>query len=256
MSLEAAWADARVRIDDGLAGLLAEEPAPLRDALEPALVGGKRLRPVIVLWVHAALGGAGPARALQHALGLELLHTATLVHDDLIDGDAERRGRPALHARFGPPLAALAGDAAVAWGLSLLDEPWAAQRARETLREVWLGAWLEARGGGEHADVAALKTASLFRLAAELGAHAAGAETSAAARYGHHVGLAYQLADDLADAPAAAPPKALLRASAATHAALAREAARGLGGGPARSWLEALPGALVDAPAMPVRGAP
>jgi geranylgeranyl pyrophosphate synthase len=250
MTIHLAWQEARARVDARLAALLADEPVPLRDALAPALEGGKRLRPAVLLWVHDALGGPEPALADRWAAAVELIHCATLMHDDLVDGDTTRRGRPATHARLGAGLAALAGDAAVVSGLALVAQPKAAQLVGAALRDVWLGAWAEARGEGDYVEVATLKTGRLVALAAELGAlaaHAPEAERARAAAYGTRLGLAYQLADDALDAPLGAPPPALLRASAAAEAARARHLASGFPSTDARRWLEGFPEALLAA---------
>jgi geranylgeranyl diphosphate synthase type I len=245
-------------VDARLEELLAREPAPLRGVLGPALAGGKRLRPAVLLLVHDALGPGEAGLAEDFAAGLELVHTATLIHDDLLDGDEARRGQPATHARLraaagsrAQGLATLAGDAALAWGAALLREPEAALRLHRALQATWLGAWHEALPGSlAHEDVARLKTAALFRLAGELGALAARAgqeQEEAAGAFGEHLGLAYQMADDLADAPQGAPDPDTLRRHALAEAERARAAARTLPAGPARDALVDAPGALLAA---------
>ncbi|HEV8358968.1 MAG TPA: polyprenyl synthetase family protein [Candidatus Thermoplasmatota archaeon] len=239
--------DAHRRIDALLAALLAEEPPDVAEALGPAIAGGKRLRPTVLLLVHDALGGGAPGRAEHWAAGIELLHAATLVHDDLVDGDDRRRGAPALHAQVGARLAVLAGDAAVAWGLSLLDPP-AHDLAARALRDTWRAAWREAQARGPYEAVAAGKTAPLFGLAGALGAIAAGADDPArdvARAYGERLGLAYQLADDVADQPPGGPPAAELRRRALLAADETRALAAHLPAGPARAALEALPARVV-----------
>lgn len=246
--------------------MLQEAEPPLREALGPALAGGKRLRPALTLLVHDACGGLATERALRYAVAVELTHCATLIHDDLVDGDDVRRGRPALHARLRDELrakaarpdartspqglAALAADAAFAWGFSLLDPP-GAERICRALRATWLGAWHEAlpATGPGHERVAELKTGSLFRAACELGALAAGAQghLEAAGDYGARVGLAYQMADDALDGPPGAPPRDVLLVRARGEAALAAKLAGGFPRAGPREALEDAPRALLAA---------
>lgn len=269
MRFAARWADARGRVDARLAALLAAEDPALAAVLAPALAGGKRLRPAVLLLVHEAHGGAARERAERWAAGVELVHTATLVHDDLIDGDLARRGRPSAHARLrgelaalaarpdartsADGLAALAGDAALAWGLAMLDDAEAGRRARRALCDAWLGAWHEALPATSPGDeaVARGKTAALFRLACELGALAAGAKPAAveaAGAYGERLGLAYQWADDAADSG----PREALEARAAAEADAAARAAEAFPQGTARDALREAPRALLAA-VLPLR---
>jgi geranylgeranyl pyrophosphate synthase len=273
LTFHAAWEEARRRVDARVEALLVEEPAALREALGPALHGGKRLRPAILLLVHDALGGAERERAERWALGIELVHAATLIHDDLVDGDAWRRGAPAVHAalarsladRAAEPgarttaggLACLAGDAALAHGVGLLDDPAAQRLLAQALRAVWLGAWQEAlpTGGASAERVAEGKTASLFRLAAALGAMAArgtAEQCEAAGRYGHHLGMAYQWADDALDLPRPGESPALLRERAAHEAAHARRVAHAFPPGAAGAALRDAPGEIVAAVLAPL----
>lgn len=277
MSFHARWEDARRRVDAELAVLLQEQEPTLRAALAPALEGGKRFRPALLLLVHEAFGGKDPERAVRWAAAIELVHTAALVHDDLVDGDDERRGKPAVHAelrhalreRAARPdartsaegLAALAGDAALVEAVALLDGPEAHRALRDALRDVWRGAWHEAlpAAGPGDVSIARLKTASLFRLAAELGAIAAGAGPEGvrtAQEYALHLGLAYQWADDAVDQPAGARTPGALRALAAHEASEARKAAQGFPRGPARDALLDAPGALLAAVLPPAEAAP
>lgn len=240
----------RHRVDARLAGLLEGEPAEAREVLGAALDGGKRLRPALLLLVHEAQGGPRADLAERWAAGLELIHAATLIHDDILDGDRERRGRPAVHARYGARLALLAGDAAVAWGLAQFEETAAAERVRVALREAWLGAWREARGGRPE-EVAPAKTASLFRLACELGAMAASVDPAPMAAYGDRLGLAYQAADDATDG--------LGTIHARRAAALAAEAealAAGFPRNPAGDALRAAPRAVVARARGPLEARP
>lgn len=185
-----------------------------------ALAGGKRLRPVLVLEFCRLCGGTEQA-ALPFACALELIHTYSLVHDDLpcMDDDAMRRGRPTSHVRYGEALAILAGDGLLtrAFGVAAgADLPPAV-----TLRGIQLlsdaagmdgmiaGQVLDLDGEGKSLTLEQLerlqnkKTGCLFRVACELGCTAAqstDADTlQAARRYGDALGLAFQIRDDLLD---------------------------------------------------------
>lgn len=179
------------------------------DALRP----GKLLRPELVVRSAAATAGglraADLERTVAGALAVELLHVATLVHDDVIDEAPRRRGRPSVVAAAGVGTAIVVGDlllargaaaaaaagpaAIAAWSLAL--ERMAAGQLREELLAL-------APSVEEHAEYVALKTGSLFRTSAEIGALCAGAAPDVVAahgRFGHHVGMAFQHVDDLLD---------------------------------------------------------
>jgi geranylgeranyl diphosphate synthase type I len=183
-----------------------------RYALLPA---GKLLRPIMALHAAEAVGG-DPAKVLTAALGMEYLHVATLVHDDIIDADELRRGRPSVPSQFGVPNAIVTGDHLIfnAFG-AIVDDPHAAPAQlaaavavlAETGRDLCRGQLLEGRLAGELAastrhypEMIRLKTGSLFRAVCQIGALLGGAEPELAAglgRYGEHVGLAFQIRDDL-----------------------------------------------------------
>jgi geranylgeranyl pyrophosphate synthase len=201
-------------------------PAELHRALRHLLFpGGKRLRPALALAACEAVGSP-PARALPVAAAVELIHTYSLIHDDLpcMDDDAERRGRPTVHVAFGEAVAVLAGDALQALAFEVLA------RAGEAAAEARLAALAElaaaagSRGlvGGQADDLAfpadaagaadaaadriegvhARKTAALFAAATAGGALLGGARPDAVARlrgFGHELGVAFQIADDVLD---------------------------------------------------------
>lgn len=211
------------------------EPA-LRYALEP---GGKRIRPVLCLAVAEAAGGT-VEQALPAAAAVELVHTFSLVHDDLpaLDDDAVRRGRPSLHVAFGEGPALLAGDALLAEAFRLAlayDDP---EIARE-LAAATLGMI-----GGQHRDISGddadlaeverLKTGRLLAAAVGLGLRAARVLDAAQGpwrAFGEELGLLFQVVDDLLDGDGFA-----LRLGAEGARALADEAAAR-----ARASLEAIP---------------
>ncbi len=203
----------------------AEPPAALHGAMRHLLFpGGKRLRPALAFAACEAAGAPREA-ALPIAAAVELIHTYSLVHDDLpcMDDDAERRGRPTVHVAFGEAVAVLAGDALQAEAFAILGEAAEADGGPLVLRD--LAASVGSRGlvGGQaddlafeagHGDVDALesihrrKTAALIRAAVTGGARlgrADGPRAAALARFGERVGLAFQIADDLLDRDAGEP---------------------------------------------------
>ncbi|GAA1991201.1 polyprenyl synthetase family protein [Amycolatopsis minnesotensis] len=183
---------------------------------------GKLLRPLLLVTATEAVGGSRE-RVLPAALAVEYLHVASLIHDDIIDGDDLRRGRPAVHAAFGTPDAIVTGDAlmftvfsAVAECASLgvpesavLEAVRVLARAGEDLcrgqvQEAMLDTEALAAGADHcldaYLEMAALKTGALFRGACRAGALLGGggpAEVSAITGFAEHAGLAFQMHDDL-----------------------------------------------------------
>lgn len=174
---------------------------------------GKMMRPLLVLLVSRALSGAEASEcALRSAVALELLHTASLVHDDVVDHSALRRGRKSLNAVYGNQLAVLSGDFLLS--LALLET---ARTADLHVVEIIarLGGTLasgEVRQAenveraetteADYFDVIRSKTAALFEACARLGARSAGADATAverAARLGELIGLCFQIRDDIFD---------------------------------------------------------
>ncbi len=190
-------------------------PVALSQAMRWAVLGGgKRIRPQICLMAAQAAGGRAED-AIQAACAIELLHSYTLVHDDLpaMDNDKERRGRPSVWAKFGEATAILAGDALQALAFRL-----AAQVPRNAAAIVAsLAQAARAVVEGQVEDLEGVdglksledlegiferKTAALFSAAAEMGALAADAPADAVAclrTYGHALGMAFQYQDDLLD---------------------------------------------------------
>ena len=185
-------------------------PAVLFEAMRHAVLGGgKRIRPQLCMAAAVAVGGSAED-ALYPACAIELLHSYTLVHDDLpsMDNDAMRRGRPSVWAKYGEAMAVLAGDALQALAF---------QTAARTQRNAGkiLAALGEAAVGvvrGQVEDIASSakdvpfiyehKTADLFVAAARMGATAGGGTTAQVERLGtfaRHLGLAFQHEDDLLD---------------------------------------------------------
>jgi geranylgeranyl pyrophosphate synthase len=179
--------------------------------LTPA--GGRRLRPALTL--SSAIAGAGwdgiSSRVLDAAVLVELLHQASLYHDDVLDAAPVRRGRASVNASWGNRVAILAGDALLARAFSLAsglrrDE---LLRFSQTVVDLCAGQIAESQTQFDHRrEIASYevavqkKTAALFAGSCWLGASAAGAAPSAAQaleRYGEELGVAYQLVDDLLD---------------------------------------------------------
>ena len=197
-------------------------PPKLFESMEYSLrAGGKRLRPILCL-AAAKRCGVEPEDALPMALGLEMLHTATLIHDDLpcMDDDDMRRGKPSNHALFGETLAVLAGDALLAQSLEfplsrLEDIP-----PRNVLRAMLIfskaigpagvcgGQTLDMFAVGMEDDphyvrrVASLKTGALIEAAVLTGAALGCGDEDILkrySRYARHLGSAFQIVDDILD---------------------------------------------------------
>lgn len=207
------------RIDSALAECLAgldrDTPPKLASAIQHAVFpGGARIRPRLCLAVADAATNDAPELVIAAACSLELLHCASLVHDDLpcFDDADTRRGRPTVHRAFGEPIAVLAGDTLIIMAFEVLARAGAAVPARLA---PLLG--ILARGAGTpHGLVAGqaweseptvpldryhrAKTSSLFVASAMSGALAAGRDPQPWRTMGECLGQAYQVADDLLDA--------------------------------------------------------
>jgi geranylgeranyl diphosphate synthase type II len=183
---------------------LGELERTLRYALES---GGKRVRPVICL-ATAEAAGATAEDALPAAAALELVHTFSLVHDDLpsMDDDDERRGRPSAHVAFGDGVALLAGDALLAEAIRLALTYRSAAVGRE-LVEATLGMiggqYLDITGADDDlAQLHRLKTGRLFAAAVGCGLSVAGVPVDAQPpwrAFGAELGLLFQIVDDVLD---------------------------------------------------------
>lgn len=199
-----------------------ERPEALTEAMRYSVFsGGKRLRPILCLAAAEAAGGA-LERALPAAMAVEILHTYTLVHDDLpcMDDDDERRGKPTLHKVYGEAQAVLAGDAlltlafeilAGAPATSALPELITTLATRTGAAGVIGGQWEDIRcsASADPATIAFVhqhKTADLFYAAIRMGALSVTADADVIGQlsvYGNALGLAFQIIDDILDgAPA------------------------------------------------------
>lgn len=211
----------RAAVEEYLGGLFpGDKPyGRLQEAMRYSLMaGGKRVRPVMALAFCDLMGGEW-RRAIPFGCALELVHTYSLIHDDLpcMDDDDLRRGKPTCHKVYGEAMAVLAGDALQAEAFRLIaSAPGVSDRQRaeaalvlsracgadgmvagQTLDMLGLG-----RNRGELELLHSLKTGAMIQGAAELGCVAAGADSrqrERAAEYARHIGLAFQVRDDILD---------------------------------------------------------
>lgn len=189
-------------------------PPRLADALHYAVFpGGARIRPRLTLAVALACGDDDPAAADAAAAAIEILHCASLVHDDLpcFDDADMRRGKPSVHRAFGEPIAVLSGDALIVLAFDLIaSAPMRhperiAPLTRTVARAVGAQGGITAGQAWEcesAVDLAAYhlaKTGSLFAAATVAGAAAAGADHEAWRALGETIGEAFQVADDISD---------------------------------------------------------
>ncbi len=221
----------QARIDEGLLRSIEEmgEKNRLRDACEYALMsGGKRLRPVLVLMIGEALGHN--LDVLPSALGVEFFHTASLIADDLpcMDDDDLRRGRPSLHKEFGESVAMLASYTLIASGYGAIHQNREAlrksgsfgSRADEVailcLESATRCAGIQGATNGQfldlyppdssvatHRKIIAQKTGTLFEIAFVFGWLFGGGDVAllpTVRKAAHHLGMAFQVRDDLQDA--------------------------------------------------------
>ena len=200
--------------------LAADMPSVIHEAMRYCVFsGGKRFRPLLCLGACEAAGGAA-RRALPIACAVELIHTYSLVHDDLpaMDNADQRRGQPSCHRKFGEGNAILAGDALLTLAFELLGRN-GTQNALAIVRTLGQACGTVGLIGGQVMDLQAIsqptlarertlmhiaerKTAALITASVISGALAGGATTAQVARlrrYGQGIGLAFQLIDDVHD---------------------------------------------------------
>lgn len=204
-------APALQRVEQRLASLCGRGAPALCEAARAALLsGGKRLRPVLVL-LSSRASGTPTSASEDLAVAVEVIHVASLLHDDVMDEASLRRGQPAVRKTWGNRMAVLVGDylaAAAYYELAGLDSP---QRYVGVLAQVAMsmcGSEATFAAGGaqvtpdECLEVARGKTAALIAACCELGALSAGApeaSVEALRDYGQNLGLAFQITDDLLD---------------------------------------------------------
>jgi geranylgeranyl pyrophosphate synthase len=184
---------------------------PLSTVLLRTIRGGKRIRPALVIFVGEMFGRSGePFTRL--AAAIEMLHTATLIHDDLLDKAPLRRGRETYHTIWPVNATVLAGDYLLAKAVSMvasLDNPRILKVISDTFCSMWWGEirqtfGIDWRKGGmeEYLRVIEAKTASLFSASTQMGSILAGAgetQIEALQVYGRELGMAFQIIDDIID---------------------------------------------------------
>ncbi len=174
-------------------------------------LGGKRMRPALVLLAGKALGETGEAH-LVVAAAMELIHTASLIHDDVLDEASLRRHLETVNSRWDNEASVLLGDYLFSRAICLmsrLDDPLAYRVIGESARAMCEGELRQVGTRGdydlsedEYLDIIAGKTAALTACCCRMGAHYAGGseqECETLSRFGHHLGVAFQIADDLLD---------------------------------------------------------
>ena len=199
-------------------------PPVLKEAmLYSVFAGGKRVRPILALASYEACGG-NPSAILPYASALELIHTYSLIHDDLpsMDNDDLRRGNPTNHKVYGEAVAILAGDALLTEAFTILSDPALSTAVTPSnllsaLRDIALASGLDGMVAGQVQDILSEnkdpdaetlhfihshKTGTLIRASVRMGPILFGSEErvlAALSAYGAHVGLAFQIIDDILD---------------------------------------------------------
>ena len=215
------------KVSLALSQILTPPDKPSRDVYEPmrysAIGGGKKMRPGLVLLAAEACGGSAD-EAMPAACAVEMVHAYSLVHDDLpaMDNDDLRHGQPSCHKAFGEAMAILAGDGLLTEAFAVLATRVAdAAKARRLVAELAAAAGAVGMVGGQVADLKAerehladqrlldiihrRKTACMIEASAVMGGISAGASEHlerSLRNYGGHLGLAFQIADDVLDAEA------------------------------------------------------
>jgi geranylgeranyl diphosphate synthase type II len=255
------YLDERRRLVERALGRLFPGKRGIREAIRYSLLaGGKRVRPILTL-ATGEVAGIPPRTAMPFACAVELVHTYSLVHDDLpcMDDDDMRRGRPTSHKVYGEAVAVLVGDALLTEAFGVMARARGVSPARivAAIDELAHAAGEAGMVGGQALDLAAegseatlpkvrgihaLKTGALLRASVRVGGIVGGASRGTLARltmYGQALGLAFQIADDIMDAlddgegdgrtdaalGKATYPGALGMEGARTHARRARDAA-------------------------------
>jgi len=225
-SLEAILAERRQQVEEALEHWLplqGDHPPQIHEAMRYSVfAGGKRLRPILALLTCEAVGGT-PEDVMPAAAALEMIHTYSLIHDDLpaMDDDDYRRGRRTCHRVYGEAIAILAGDALLTHAFQVLADAGLArlppERRLRVIAEIAEAAGSCGMVGGQAMDILAEgheidhptllylhthKTGALIRASVRVGGIAGGAEEEqleALTRYAERVGLAFQIVDDILD---------------------------------------------------------
>ena len=225
MSLKEFFAEQQRLIDaalDRFTPAESQHPATIHRAMRHSLfAGGKRIRPILCIAAASAVSDDSAA-VMNAACSLEMIHTYSLIHDDLpaLDNDDFRRGKPTCHKVFGEAMAILAGDALFTLAIQTLAIIEGADAARVValIRELsFASGTVDGMIGGQVTDIESerlpptaelldsihrAKTGALLRASVRMGGIAAGgdaAQIAALSSYGEHVGLAFQIVDDILD---------------------------------------------------------
>ena len=211
-----AGAEGQALVDARIRSCLGSEAPVLREISEYLLnLGGKRIRPLLAI-LSAKLFRAEELseQLIDAAAGIELIHMATLLHDDIIDESPTRRSQPSAFVRYGMPPTLLTGDFLLvkAFGLCARLDPYIIERTERACIELTEGEVLEGKleptrslSIDGYLDIISKKTASLFSLASAVGAFSTGADPSHVerlSRFGHAAGMAFQMVDDILDVTA------------------------------------------------------
>lgn len=200
------------RVEKRIAELTDSEEQILTDVSRELIsAGGKRIRPALALLVFGAAGGVDPTDTIDIGASIELIHTATLLHDDILDSGKVRRGRPSPLARHGISATLVSGDFLFSKAFSVAGRfdakivGWAAEACVQLCEGEMLQDRYRRNPAADldtYLQLATRKTASLFRQAARIGAHFAGLPESSVERlasFGEDIGLGFQMVDDLLD---------------------------------------------------------
>lgn len=198
-------------VDGALKKFLPKDNSVLSRAMRYSVfAGGKRFRPALMLKAAQMLNGR-IKDILPAAAAVEMIHTFTLIHDDLpcMDNSDLRRGSPTCHKKFGEEIALLAGDALNTLAFNIIaEEPEAVRELSGALLEVVKGQVLDLEAEGKKVPLSKLeqihlkKTAALIKASVKIAAVLSGAgrkEVNALSEYGRQMGLAFQIADDILD---------------------------------------------------------
>jgi geranylgeranyl pyrophosphate synthase len=199
------------RLLDAIIGV---QPPQINHAMRHAISGGKRVRPLLLLTACAAAGG-DEDDALDAAVAVELLHASSLIHDDIMDDSAMRRGRQTVHALYGIPTAILTGDTMIALALRSMQK--VRSQRKDAILDLFTRAFLQTCEGqgldlalsgrndiadAAHAVMVESKTAKLVESSAAIGALIGTDDLTIVELLKHYalnVGMAYQIRDDLLD---------------------------------------------------------
>jgi heptaprenyl diphosphate synthase len=197
------------RVTGDLADLIVPRHSCLLPAAARVLQPGKLFRPRMTLGVAAGLGMKNPDAAVRAATAVELLHMSSLIHDDLMDDSPHRRGVPTIHVAATPASAIAVGNLLLARAAGVAADlgPKAARTFARALEQLWEGQLMEpelasSTSSERHLQYIALKTAALMEASTEMAAlsqDATDEQTAHVAQFGHAVGMAFQVADDLLD---------------------------------------------------------